>query len=117
MVQPAMTVTGTTPRLPANAAQTQRPTTMPRGTPTTIPTRATVVVCHVTDSATCRRTKPRALSSPTSLRRRTTLTTSTCSNVATPKTMRTNPKSNGKFTACPKLTRLVGGAGRYASEG
>lgn len=48
---------------------------------------------------------------PTSMRRRATLTTRTWSGVATPNRATMSPKMSGKFTASPKLTKSVGGAG------
>ena len=69
------------------------------------------MVCHETKRATCRRTKPRALSRPISVRDLGTLTTNRCTRVAAPKTIRTRPNIRGKLTASPKLTRLVGQQG------
>ena len=92
-------VTGTTPRFVANARQTARPTPTPRGMPTPIPTSATVVACQQKAEPTWLLTNPIARNSPVSRRRRTTLTTSTCTSVAAPKATRAKPKMRGKFTA------------------
>ena len=74
--QTGTTETGTAPRLSANAFHVARPATTPRGTPTTIPTRASVVACQLTAEATWRFTNPSTFKSPTSRRRRETLTAS-----------------------------------------
>ena len=85
----------------------------PAGTPRTIPMAATVVVCHETDSAIWRRTKPSDFNSPISRRRRFRLESSRWSSVATPKSTTISPKISGKLTASPKLTRSVGGRGKF----
>jgi transposase len=74
-------------------------------------TAATVSACQVTAAATCRRRNPRALRMPTCRRRRVTLTSRKCSRVAAPKTATARPSSSGRFTTCPKLTRLAGWTG------
>jgi hypothetical protein len=86
---------------------------MPIGTPAAIPASATVVACQQTAAATWRRTKPSTFSSPVSLRRLATLTSSRCTNVAAPKSESMTPNSSGKFTDSPKLTSTVGLAGRW----
>ena len=111
------TVTGTAPRLLANVFHTPRPTINPSGTPTTTPTRANVVACHETVETTWRLTNPRTFKSPTSRRRRDTLTTSRCASVAAPNTASMAPKMSGKSTASPKLTREVGAWGCDVIEG
>ena len=111
------TATGTTPRLFAKMFHTVLPTTNPSGTPTTTPTRANVVACQETVETTWWLTKPRTLRSPTSLRRRDTLTTRRCASVAAPNTASIAPKMSGKLTASPKLTREVGARGCEVIDG
>ena len=111
------TATGTTPRLFAKAFHTVLPTTNPSGTPRTTPTAANVVACQETAETTWRFTKPSTFSSPTSRRRRDTLTTSRWASVAAPNTASIAPKMRGKLTASPKLTREVGARGSEAIDG
>ena len=108
---------GPTPRFVAKALQTSRPAAMPRGTPSTIPMAATVVVCQETDRAIWRRTKPSDFNRPISRRRRFRLVSSRWSSVATPKSTTISPKISGKLTASPKLTRSVGGWGKFTCDG
>ena len=108
MSQTGTTETGTAPRLLAKASHTARPTTIPTGTPITMPAPASVVACHATVEATWWFTNPTTLRSPTSRRRRDTLTTSRCSIVAAPKSANMAPKIKGKLTASPKLMSEVG---------
>jgi hypothetical protein len=60
------------------------PAAILRGTPAVIPTIATVVACQNTISATWRRMKPSAFSTPLSVRRRDTLTTIRYASAAVP---------------------------------
>ena len=83
----------------------------------TIPTRANVVACQATVETTWPFTNPSTLSSPTSRRRRDTLTTSRWASVAAPNTANIAPKISGKLTASPKLTSDVGVTGRGAIDG
>ena len=106
--------TGTAPRLVANAFHTTWPRATPKGTPTTIPTSATVVACQHTAAPTWLFTSPSPLRSPISRRRRATLTTRRWSNVAAPNNAKTKPRIKGKLTASPKLTNDVGTVGRLA---
>ncbi len=71
---------------------------MPSGTPAAIPTSATTVACQLTTAATWRRRNPSTFSSPASVRRRFTLTSSRCSMVAAPNSDSATPNSSGKLT-------------------
>ena len=116
MSQSGTTETGTAPRLLANASHTARPTTIPTGTPITMPATASVVACQATVEATWRFTNPTTLRSPTSRRRRDTLTTSKWSSVAAPNTANMAPKMSGKLTASPKLMSEVGVTARVVID-
>ena len=76
-----------------------------------------MVACQETVDTTWRLTKPRTFKSPTSRRRRDTLTTSRCASVAAPNTASIAPKMSGKSTASPKLTREVGARGCEVIDG
>src|SRR5579863_924987 len=108
MTELGTTDTGTAPRLFANAIQTARPVTTPKGTPATIPIKATVVACQDTVAPTWRFTKPSTFRRPISRRRRLTLTASKCASVAAPNKARIAPKMSGKLTASPKLIKEIG---------
>ena len=56
----------------ANLVQSDLPTTMPTGTPTTVPRSATTDACDATVAASCRRVKPSVFKSARSRRRRRT---------------------------------------------
>ena len=99
----------------ANTRQTSRPATTPSGTPITSPTTATVVACQQTAAAIWLRTNPITFSSPVSLRRRVTVTSSRCTSVAAPNSDSIAPNSSGKLTDSPKLTSSVGLTGRATS--
>jgi hypothetical protein len=100
----------------AKASHTARPSTVPRGIPTTTPTGAIAVACQAKVATIWLLTKPSALSSPISRRRRDTLTTSRWTSVAAPDTANIPPKMSGKLTASPKFTREVGIMGRAVME-
>ena len=56
-----MTVTGTTPSVPAKLAQLQRPATIPSGSPTAPATSSSVSVCEMMMPRNWRRGQPEGL--------------------------------------------------------
>ena len=74
-----------------------------------------MVACQHTAAAICFLTNPITFSSPVSLRRRVTLTSSRCIKVAAPNSVSIAPNSSGKLTDSPKLTSSVGLTGRATS--
>jgi hypothetical protein len=74
--QAGTTGTATIPMLSAHTRQTACPAATPSGTPAMTPIAATALAWQNTTVAACRRTKPSAISSALSPRRRVTLATS-----------------------------------------
>ena len=65
----------------AKRSHNERPTTMPTGTPTTLPIPTAMVDCHATTEASCRRVKPIVLNRARLRRRRRTDATNVSPNV------------------------------------
>ena len=75
------------------------------------------MACQETVETTWRLTKPRTFKSPTSRRRRDTLTTSRCGQRRRTEDGQHRPKMSGKLTASPKLIREVGAMGAEVIDG
>ena len=88
---------GTAPRFEAKACQARLPTARPRGTPTTMPTTATVVACQLTDHADLAPDEAQHLQAArTHGAAATALTSRRCTSVAAPKTARVIPSRSGE---------------------
>ena len=106
------TATGTDAEVVGEGVPHVLPSTTPNGTPTTIPTGPDVVACQATVETTWPLTKPSTLSSPTSRRRRETLTTSRWARVAAPKTASIAPKMQREVHRLAEVDQGGGSQGR-----
>ena len=115
IVNQGTAATGTAPRLVAKAFQTTRPTTMPSGTPTTMPTRATVRGLPEHGRADLPVHKAERLEEshlPAAPDDADHEQMEESRHAEQPPAH--NPRMSGKFTASPKLTNEVGTVGRFA---